>query len=186
MLKEIRKKELPPVDSSLLLNVDLMLSLADELNVSAQEKSKIDSMLHENGGNLFLVDSIDCNLWTNTKNLDNYSKVVQFDGKTITLSANMICTDSVIQVKVNNNGPVVKNWTVDKVKRKGDTVNEFLVSLTSKDLKYKFNDGDIISLSILPYGDLFKEIIYNFKVKKNFLSYDFELDYLKERRKITI
>lgn len=178
MLKETRKKELPPVDATLLLNTNLLLSLAEKLSVPASENNKIDNILHDRGNGLVLDDNIDKNLWANKGNKEEYDKTIEFDGKTITLSANLINADSLIQLKLENGKTIVGNWTVDKVNRKGDNVCDYLVSLTSKDLKYKFSDGEVISISVLPYGEMFEEVIYNFKVKESkivFVSkYEFE------------
>lgn len=179
MLKETRKKELPPVDATLLLNTKLLISLAEELNLPASEKITIDNILHEKGNNLFLVDSIDDGLWANPGSKNEYDKTVQFDGKTVTLSANLLTAGSIVQFKMDDGKTIVGNWTVDKVNRKGDSVNNFLVSLTSKDLKYKFTDGKIIVLSILPYEDMFEEVVYRFRVKEKKVafvsSYEFEI-----------
>lgn len=178
MLKETRKKELPPVDATLLLNTNLLLSLAEKLSVPASENNKIDNILHDHSNGLVLDDNIDKNLWANKGNKEEYNKTIEFDGKTITLSANLINADSLIQLKLENGKTIVGNWTVDKVNRKGDNVCDYLVSLTSKDLKYKFSDGEVISISVLPYGEMFEEVIYNFKVKESkivFVSkYEFE------------
>ena len=178
MLKETRKKELPPVDATLLLNTNLLLSLAKELNVSSSELSTIDNILHEHNNNLVLDDNIDKNLWANLKNKKNYDKVVEFDGKTITLSANLITVESIVQLKLEKEKTVIGNWAVNKVNRKGEDVSSYLVSLTSKDLKYKFSDGEVIVISILPYGDMFEEETYKFKVKESKIvfvpKYDFE------------
>ncbi|MCM1122601.1 MAG: hypothetical protein NC416_08460 [Eubacterium sp.] len=53
LIKEERKVALPPVSEALYLNCDLLFALAEKRNISSAERSKISSILHENGDSIF-------------------------------------------------------------------------------------------------------------------------------------
>lgn len=53
-----RKTELPPIYEPLLLNCELLFSLAEELGMPETELQRIDGILHENGEPIFLIEPI--------------------------------------------------------------------------------------------------------------------------------
>ena len=168
MLKEVRKTELPPVDYALLLNTELMLSLAKETNYSIDSAATIDKILHDNANNLFLVDSIDRELWASREKSISFK--AEFDGKTLEVSANCVCDDStiIVTVKSGNEETVITDFKIDSVDRKKKTaVNEFMASFTSSDIKnIKYHDGDTVIVSIRPYKDMFETLEASFTVKE--------------------
>ena len=179
MLKEVRKTELAPIDNALLLNVKLMIDLAHELNLPEDQLKELDNMIHGNNSQLFLVDSIDANLWA-SKTVELNSPDVSFDGEKITVPANYVCAESIISVSVNGKS-IDRNqkWIVDSVKRKGNTIVDYVVTYANKNIKkIKFEDGDIVTISIQPYEEYFDALRIDLKVnvsKKLFItSYSFE------------
>lgn len=181
MLKEVRKTELPPVNNALMLNTYLMLSLAKELNYSIDSADTIDKILHNNKANLFLVDSIDKNLWASVSNTVEYT--ASFDGKTLTIPANYLCSDSSITVTVinGNNQTVINDFIIKNVDRNKSTdVKDFVAAYTSSNIKdVKYHDGDSVIVKISPYNDLFDPVELRFKVKEKkvvvITSYEFVL-----------
>lgn len=179
MLKELRKTELPPIDDSLLINVKLMLDLANKLNLPDDELKSLDKLIHSNNENLFLVDTIDSNLWASKKSTVAEPDIT-FDRGEITIPANYVCSKSVISVKIN--GKEVgksEDWVVESVKRKGGNLADYIVTFKNDAVKdATYQDGDIVVVSILPYNDYFEATTVSFKtiVKKYIFvnTYNFE------------
>lgn len=123
MLKEERKRELIPVYEPLTLNCDLLLSLADKLNVSTAERKKLDAILHPGNEHLFLADTLDAQYWfqktTASKTAENME--IAFGGTVLILPVSFITRDASITVTVTEPGAkqplVLKDWTLDKVQR---------------------------------------------------------------------
>lgn len=144
MLKEARKTELPPVSEPLLLNCELLFSLAAELNVTAQEKAKIESILHLNGNNIFLSAPIDHQFRFDTSVIETADIDVSFDGKELVVPASLVCTNSVIKVNVIDAATgeeiAFEDWVVAKVDRrqegKLDTFTVTYTSIAAKEFKY--------------------------------------------------
>ena len=152
LLKAERKTELPPVYEPLVLNCDLLFSLADMLNISINERNEIDSILHENGNSLFLVEPIDSIYYISKKTIDNVDENIVFEGNELTIPARYISADGEITVTVTDDDTTedFTDWKITQVKRKtkGD-ISTFLATYTSNAAKkYKFEDGTKIKIII--------------------------------------
>lgn len=151
LLKDKRKKELPPVDKALYLNCDMLFALAEKLNISLQEQDKINSILHEGGEKLFLIDVLDEKFKYNTEksNVDDYD--ITFKGKELRIPVSDIAECSALQVKINGKEKI-NDWKVSKVKRsKGTDCSDFVAIFKSKKArKYKYKDKDKITVQITP------------------------------------
>ena len=177
MLKEVRKKELPPVDATLLINIKLMLDLADTLDIDSDEASTINGIMHNKEESLFLVEAIDNNLWYGVDKTTKFNDcLINWQGKFyIEIPANYVNSASKINVIVEHNGKEKSytDWAVESVDRhKSKNVNDFTVKYTSTQInKIELSDGDSIIVEIYPYEDLFAPMITTYKVnvKKKFI-----------------
>ena len=123
MLKETRKRELPPVYEPLLLNCELLFSIANELRISENDKLDIDNILHPQGARIFLTESLDNKYWfihdTNTTSIDH---IIEFSGTTMIIPIVYLTADAVIKVEVkeqySDESIVLSDWVVDKIERK--------------------------------------------------------------------
>ena len=87
----------------------------------AQEKKKINGILHGNDGNLFLTKSLDDHYTYGEKAvMDPNSVEVRFDGSTIIIPAFCVSENSVISMTVEEptQNRIFDNWIVDIVDRK--------------------------------------------------------------------
>lgn len=162
-LKNERKIALPPVNESLYLNCDLLFALADKLDISQPEKDKIDSILHDNNKRMFLTKALDNRFWFDHKNDMVKAKniAVEFNGKKLVVPAICVTDRSsiVVSVKRGEKKHVIKDWKVKEVVRPKDSkVSDFEVTYESeKGSKYKYQDGDAITITIVPVSETPKE-----------------------------
>ena len=197
MLKKRRETELPPVSEPLYLNCDLLFALADEINISSTEKSKIDSILHENGDSIFLTKPLDDKFWFNNNNSEiNIDEMtVDFDGGSVSIPASCVSDNSEISVKVSgaNEEITLTDWKISEVKRKkNDDFSDFVAVYTNKGGKdYKYKAGQKVTITVTPikknsddtlvdeHSDDTIEIVYNV-VSKKILGFINHLDFERE------
>ncbi len=165
-LKEARKTELPPLYEPLAVNCDLLFALAEKKNISKSEKTEIEAILQTNKNGIFLSNSVN----------DHYSFSHKSANPDITISkdelvipANMLSPDAKIVVTVKStSGSTVSfsDFSNNKVKRDGSSVDKFFAHFSSKTMKdYKWANGDILKVEII-CGTNYKPIVYNFRVSE--------------------
>lgn len=170
LLNEKRKVELPPVNEAFYLNLDLLMSLADERNISIGEKKKIDAIVHENGDSIFLTDALDHRYWANKKvaEIDSDDIEIEFNGDKLVIPASCITDRYEIKVSISG-GVILDDWVVSEVKRpkNSEDVSEFMVTLTSKEGKeHTYTTGEKITITVIPVADTPDETI-DFKYEVN-------------------
>lgn len=173
MLKKERKTELSPVYEPLVLNCDLLFSLAEKLNLSEKEMLQVNQILHENSEPLFLVNELD-NLYTFSPADIDASKIdVTFDGKRLIIPAKYVSDNTKITVAINGEKTLetIDDWKIEKVTRKTeDDINTFKAIYSSKKaskFKYSGNMKIDIEINVKPdssVGSL--HISYNTKLQK--------------------
>ncbi len=142
MLKENRKKELPPISEPLLLNCELLFALAGELSLSEKEQSKVDSILHPGEEPAFLVQPLDAKYWfSDAPQLISAEEMeIEFGGTAIILPAACVSDQASITVRVKEKDAeeavVLIDWKIDKVERVSkDDVSTFQVAFTSEEAR---------------------------------------------------
>ncbi len=131
-LKEQREVELPPVYEPLVLNCDLLFALAGELDISQDEKNRIEGILRNDEDVLFISESLD------NKYSFSPGKMVfdaQFDKDTFVIPLACVSEQSVVKVTITNNGgrTVYDDFIVKKVDRPSDGLAAYTVRYTSKE-----------------------------------------------------
>ena len=156
MLKEERKAELSPVYEPLMLNCDLLFSLAEELKLPEKETLQIEQILHENSEPLFLVNELD-NLYTFSPNDIDTSEIdMSFDGEELVIPAKYVSDDTKITVTIKgkNTLETIDDWKLTKVTRKTegdiDTFKAMYSSETAKKFKYSGNMEIDIEINAKP------------------------------------
>ena len=151
LLKKERDTALPAIYEPLVLNLDLLYSLADMIHISDQERTRMEAIVHGDKEPLFLVTSVDEIYGGNKSEVD---PVVGFDGKELRLSADSITENAKIIVTVKKDGKenIFNDWQIKKVDRKskGD-IKSFVAKYQSPSVKkYDYKDGDSITITIQP------------------------------------
>lgn len=140
MLKETRKKELPPIYEPLQLNCDLLFALSSEKNIADNEKKKITGILHPNGNALFLTEPLDRLYWFDLPEENEAAQDIDFAGTAIKIPVVYLADGADIQVTISSSGSnepeVYSDWVVDKVTRgKSADIQEWEAIFTSSSIK---------------------------------------------------
>ena len=167
-LKNARKTELVQVYEPLVLNCDLLFALADEMDISNAEKSKIEAILSE----AFL--SIPC------KNRYSFDKDLAipnmtFDKTKITMPARMMTESSIVKVVVTDGGTKeyeYTEWTIKEVDRKDASIESFEVLLKCDAIKkQEWSAESEVRIEIYD-GENYEPTVIKFKIsdyKEGFL-----------------
>lgn len=181
LIKEERKKELPPVSEALYLNCDLLFSLAEEKDISSSEQKKIDAILHENGDNIFLTKPLDARFWFDSDQKDfNQDNVdITFDGESLTIPANFVAERSQINVTVSDgdSSAVIDDWEISEVKRpkKSEFVDYTATFKSGEGADYDFQGGETVKVRVIPVEEASREYFeytYNVVPIKRFFIFD--------------
>lgn len=175
LVKEKRKTELPPVSEPLMLNCDLLFSIATQLNIQGNEKKRIDNILHENGDKLFLVDDLDNKYRYTGKNVIDAStwNSVSFNGKELTIPASCLTENASISVKViapEGQETVFEDWKISVVnwQTEDDITTYAGVFKSATAEKYSYKVGTTVNVSVVPHKEYeTAPICFNFEAIDN-------------------
>ena len=156
-LKKTRKTELPSLYDPLVLNCDLLFSMAEELEKGENEQAKIEGILKTDTAGVFISrpvnkeysfdsdDKYDAKLATN-----------RLGSIELAIPADLLITGAKVSATVDTakGTEKVNDWKIKEVKRSGKQVSSFSANYSSKDInKVKWNKGATVNLTI-DYGDV--------------------------------
>lgn len=184
MLKETRKTEMPPIYEPLRLNCDLLFALADEIDLSDEEKGKIDRMLHPNNEKLFLTEGLDNLYWfeANTGESEEAPIECDFGGNVMILPTALLTNEAVITVTIDEPGEgeliVIDDWAIDKTARETDEdLSTFETAFTSKMSRdYSWKPDSTVSIDVMAMKD--SDLNYHFEYRTEGTKKEW-YDYLK-------
>lgn len=159
LLKEERKAALTPIYSPLQLNCDLLFGLAGELELSEEDKGKIDDILHDHGEALFLFAPLDAQYrFGDVAVPDADSMEVAFDGAMLRLPVSQVTHGTGIRVTVTDSGSssVFEDWKLDHVERgtEGD-LNSFVAVYHSPIAKqHTYAATAVVQVDVAPIPDV--------------------------------
>ena len=162
-LKETRKTELPSLYEPLVLNCELLFALADEINISNQEKSEIEAILQTGSNGVFMVDPINAHYSFST---NDFNRSIELQKDKVITPVNLLSADAKVVVTVTDNGQTVTfdDCVVTEVKREGDTVDSFFAHVSSKQMKaYKWTADSRATVKIT-YGEDIDGLQFQFKI----------------------
>ncbi len=167
-LHEKRKTELPPIYEPLQLNCELLFVLAEKLNITQAEKTKISGILRDKDNPaLFLTDTVESKFsFTHfTKSYD-----AEYNKTSFTIPASCVSERSKIEVTVKDGDSTTfyKDWTVDSVIRESKDISGYKVVYVGNDIKnQKWSENSTVKISVYDYeDDETPSVVLNFKVSK--------------------
>ncbi len=156
---ETRKTAVPPASNALVLNCDLLFSLADKLQVDVIAKDNITGVLYGHGDVLFLNPILN-SLYSfdGVEALSSNDIDVSFDGKEIKLPARYLTDYSEISVGVLDSAgksSTINGWKIQTVNReKKEDLTTFTATLTSEEAShFSYSEGSTVWINFNPYGD---------------------------------
>lgn len=154
MMKEKRDTELAPVYEPLVLNCDLLFSLAEQIGISADEKEQIQQIMYKNEEPLFLIEAIDNLYKFETAEIDETKIGIEFPGDELIVPVKYVSDNAQIKVSVKKDGTtkIIDDWTVDEVTREDtlDTFKAVYTSETASDYEYEDDMQIDIEISVKP------------------------------------
>lgn len=156
VLKESRKAELPALYGPLVLNCELLFALADEMNISNDEKAEILAILETDTNGIFLVKPINDAYSFSESNTKN---TIELSKDEIIIPADLLTAESNIEISISDNGTVttIDDCLISKVKREGTTIDTFKAYVTSKQVdKYEWTADSKITITIT-YNDAYEK-----------------------------
>ncbi len=153
-----RKIALPPVYEPLHLNCDLLIALADELDLSDSERKAADNILHGRGSALFLSIPMVCKYTlSDDAKPDLTSEEISYDVNILgihelSIPVAYLAEGASVEVVINQAAGETKlsSWTVSSVDRsKSNDIGEFIATIECKpEKKIDFKDGDTIEVKV--------------------------------------
>lgn len=157
-LKEKRKTELPELYEPLVINCELLFSLADELKIDNKEKKSINGILE----GVFIVDSIAEEYSFNKK----YSYSIEYSEDGLTIPANILTSSSKITAVVNTHSKKITDFVIKDVDRTGTSALSYKAHYESKELdSIDWKVGDKVTFTI-SNGNNHDNVVFVFKVKE--------------------
>lgn len=152
LLNDGRKTELPPVSEALKLNCSLLFALADHLNITEKEQTRITNLIHNKGEALFLNSTIDSLFTFGEKNIE--IKNITLTKNTIKIPVEYITEDAHVSTKISGTSgeKLLDDWKLEKVERgtKGDFSTFYAVYSSNEAKKYKYSSGEKVLVEIYP------------------------------------
>lgn len=164
-LKEKRKTELAPVYSPLVLNCDLLFSLANELDINQSEKNRINQILSHSGSHAFLNDYL-----RDKYSFDHHTEhcKAQFTEDELIIPAEFLNDETVIHVSVfdSENETIYDDWVIDRVERGSSSFSDFLAHYKSDKISdQEWSENSKITVELFQDGAAEPFIQLHFEVE---------------------
>lgn len=178
-LQESRKTAVPPVSDALILNCDLLFSLADQMDIDAAARAKVTGILFGHGDKLLINPLLnELYVFEGASHIDVNDIEISFDGKEIKIPAIYLTENTKISVGGldSKTGQLfnIDDWTMKIVERKTSSdMNTFIATLTSKTASsFSYSEGSTVWINLNAAGDEHTEdmqISYTIGSKTDFL-----------------
>ena len=177
--------QLPPVSQALLINCQLLFALSEELDISDSDKQSIMNIIHPNGEQLFLNETIDNLFWFEQKSSSDDESKVLMSEDTITIPAKYLSENSSLTVTAykGTKKESIEKWKIDSGSRENpEDVNTFSITYKSMEAdKYNYADVDKVVIEVIPdNGSNIEAEVFEFSVmakggimNKVFKNYEF-------------
>ena len=179
MLQEKRKVELAPAYEPLELVCNLLSIFADKLEISADERNKMNKILHPDGQSLFLITPIELKYNYSLKPAD-INPQIEFLGDQIVVPVQFVSEDvSIIVSSITESGIKhrISDWKISKVTRDSNAIESFKATFVSEDAKkHRWENKEMIEITIYPSAYI--DTVYTMHMVAEYTKQEF-LDYFK-------
>ena len=137
------------------LNIDMLYSVAQELDISDAEKKRIDALFKDENGVLFLAVPYD-QLYSFEENKIAEIEDVTFDDDEVMIPAKFATQNTSITVEVNGKEQAVfTDWILDKVKRDEESdLDSYVAIYTSEEAdKFDYVGDEKVTVTIQPLAE---------------------------------
>lgn len=162
-LHEARKTDLPPLYDPLLLNCDLLFALAEQMEISTSEQEDIESILQDK---VFLSKAV-ADRYLFTAPSDLYS--IEFNIDKIVIPATLLSDGVEVSVSIHydNRVRIINDLTLNRVERKGDSIDTFQAYYSSKNIKnFEWTPDSKVVVSI-QNGEEYEPLVFKFRVSEH-------------------
>jgi len=163
-IKSKRETELPSLYEPLVINCELLFSLADKINLDASEKAEINAILETDSNGVFLVKPIN-DIYSFNQTGNKYA--IELSKDEIIIPADLLTDNSQIAIIVSENGSsqTFDDCVVSEVERKGSNISDFKANVSSKKFKkYDWTADSKVEIKIT-YSDVYdKTVSYKYYV----------------------
>lgn len=166
-LEKKRKTELPTVYEPLAINCELLITVAEKLNIPREEQLRIEGILKKDDDSVFLTIPIRNHLSFRT----DKSVPVEAEFMEDKLILPVICVAEGAEIKVTvtsgDKSIEYNDWKIDEVSRSKSGINAYRVTYTSEKIEdCEWYKNSTVKVEILNTAiDNCEPVIVNFKVK---------------------
>lgn len=164
-LVKARKTELPPVYEPLAVNCEMLFDLAQEKKISKKEQNEIEEILQTANNGIFLSKIVN-NKYSFTKPETEYN--AELTMRKFSVPADQLSEDAVVKATISENGEQMEidDFVLNKVRRKGSTVDTFIAEYSSNKLfMHKWKKNSQVSVTI-NHGEGYEPVTYKFSISK--------------------
>lgn len=163
-IKAKRETELPSLYEPLVINCELLFSLADKIKIDSSEKAEIEAILKTESNGIFLVKPIN-DIYSFNKTGNKYA--IDLSKDEVIIPADLLSSDSKMEIIVSENGSsqTFDDCVISEVERKGSNISDFKAYVSSKKFKkYDWTADSKVEIRIT-YSDVYdKTVSYHFYV----------------------
>lgn len=148
-LENKRKTELPTVYEPLAVNMELLMTVANQLNISKDEQRRIENILSKDGESVCWTTPIR-NHFSFREDKTVYVDA-KFDKDELTLPVSCVSQGAKIKVTVSSGDKyiVYEDWKIEKIERKNNDINAFRVKYVSdKADNCQYHKNSIVKVEI--------------------------------------
>ena len=157
-IKSKRETELPSLYEPLVINCELLFSLAEKINLDASEKAEINAILKTDSNGVFLVKPIN-DIYSFNQTGNKYA--IELSKDEIIIPADLLTDNSQIAIIVSENGSsqTFDDCVVSEVERKGSNISDFKAYVSSKKFKkYDWTADSKVEIKIT-YSDVYDKTV---------------------------
>jgi hypothetical protein len=146
------------------------MSVADELQISEEERSRLHTIVYGSDERLFLIDPLDALYDGGTDSTDQEQIEAAFGGNSFTIPVKYVTSSATIRVEIEGYDEIIEDWQISKVTRKDkkDLDSFYATYKSSAAKKYEFEGDEKVTVTVIPDQDHdLKPYVFKFEASRN-------------------